>query len=69
MDNNWKSTNIKREIFSLYDSARELFNNYYNGFEGAYTSEDIKAIGDVVMDIEHNLGNIKEEIEYYEEVK
>lgn len=66
MDNNWKTTNIKREIFQMFDYGIRLFNDYYNGFEGAYKEEDIQKISELINDIEYSIKNIKEEIEYYE---
>lgn len=66
MDNNWKTMNIKREIFDLFDYNRQLFNDYYNGFEGSYTEQDIQTISAIINNIEHNIKNIREEIEYYE---
>lgn len=62
MDDNWKTMNIKREIFDLYDNARVLFNDYYNGFEGSYTIEDIETIKSLLSKIEGNINNIKEEL-------
>ena len=62
MDDNWKTMNIKREIFDLFDNARVLFNDYYNGFEGSYTIEDIETIKSLLSKIDGNINNIKEEL-------
>lgn len=62
MDDNWKTMNVKREIFDLFDNARVLFNDYYNGFEGSYTIEDIETIKSLLSKIEGNIKNIKEEL-------
>ena len=34
---------LKNEIFDIFENARELFNDYYNGKE-EYTQEDYKKI-------------------------
>lgn len=53
---------IKREIFDLYENARSLFNDFYNGHEGTYTEHDISSIETIISFIENNIDNIKEEI-------
>lgn len=56
---------LKRQIFDLYESARILFNDYYNGKEH-YTDRDIWDIRDLVRRIELvNLYYINEEISNY----
>ena len=54
--------NLRREIFDLYENARILFNNYYNGKED-YSEEDIKKIYDLILKVQENINNIKSEIE------
>lgn len=56
---------FKSEIFNVFEIARILFNNYYNGKDD-YSDIDIKAINNMLLSIEHNIKNIKEEIKYYE---
>lgn len=56
---------LKNEIFDLFENARELFNDYYNGKE-EYTDEDIKRIREIIQRIEIvNLYYIKECISDY----
>lgn len=57
MDNTFE---VKRLIFDLFDNARTLFNEYYNGFNHNYTEEDKKIIAALVSLIENDLDNIKE---------
>ena len=62
MNNNWKIMNIKREIFDLYDYARVLFNQLYNGHDNNYTDTEIALLENVIKAIENNIDNIKEEL-------
>ena len=54
--------NIKNEIFDLFDNARILFNDYYNGHNGKYTEQEITAIESAIMLIENNIKEIREEL-------
>lgn len=54
--------NLKRELFDLFDIARILFNDYYNGKKN-YTIQDIKNIYVLIAKIQLNINNIKNEIE------
>jgi len=53
---------FKNEIFDLFENARVLFNDYYNGKE-SYTNEDINAIKDILKAIKENIKNIENESE------
>ena len=57
MDNTFE---IKRRIFDIFDNARILFNDYYNGFNHNYTEEDKKLIAALISVIEDDIDNIKE---------
>ena len=52
----------KRRIFDLFDNARVLFNDYYNGFNHNYTKEDKKVILGLITMIDDDLDNIKESL-------
>lgn len=54
--------NLKREIFDLFENARILFNNYYNGKED-YLETDIKKIYDLILKVQENINNIESEID------
>lgn len=54
--------NLKREIFDLFENARILFNNYYNGKED-YLEIDIKKIYDLILKVQENINNIESEID------
>ena len=53
---------LKRQIFDLFDSARVLFNDYYNG-KNNYTETDLLEISNLIRKIETiNIPSIKEEV-------
>lgn len=52
---------FKSEIFDLFENARELFNNYYNG-KANYTENDLYEISYLIAKMEENIKNIKEEL-------
>ncbi len=62
---NWETMQIKREIFTLYDSVIPLWNNFYRK-NGNFNETDIKAIKNILKLIEKNIKEINEEIKYYE---
>lgn len=51
---------VKRNIFDLFNNARVLFNDYYNGFDHNYTDEDKKIILALLNIISDDIDNIKE---------
>ena len=48
---------LKRQIFELFDRARILFNDFYNGKE-EYTDEDISEMYDLILRIDNE--NVRE---------
>lgn len=57
---------IKQNIFSIFDTSRVLFNNFYNGHLDNYNDMEIIAITNMLKVIENNINEIKEEIKYSE---
>lgn len=56
---------IKREIFSLYDNARMMFNDLYNAkmFENTkYSDDEIKQLCELLHEIKVNIANIESEL-------
>lgn len=51
--------NLKNEIFYIFENARILFNDYYNG-KNEYQEKDIRAIYDLVMSLQMNIDEIKD---------
>lgn len=57
---------FKGLLFGIYEDARKLFNNYYNGHDDKYTQEEIEDIKEIIKDLEECLKHLKEEVEFYE---
>ena len=53
--------NLKNEIFAIFESARILFNDYYNG-KNEYQEKDIRAIYDLIMSLQMNIDEVKDMI-------
>ena len=52
---------LKSEIFDVFENARILFNDYYNG-KADYTDDDLYEISYLIAKMEENIKNIKEEL-------
>ena len=61
--NDWETLMTKRELFSLFENARILYNNYVNGYDWDYVEEDVNAIEKYIELIESNIKEVKETIE------
>ena len=55
-----ESYEVKRLLFDIFENARILFNDYYNGFTHNYTEEDKKIIKSLISVIEDDIDNIKD---------
>lgn len=53
---------LRREIFDLFENARILFNDYYNGKE-EYSEKDIIKIYDLILKVQDNVSNIESVID------
>lgn len=53
---------LKNLIFDVFENARILFNDYYNGKED-YSDEDLEKIKVLLKAIEQDIKNIDEELE------
>lgn len=53
---------LKREIFDLFNNARVLFNDFYNGKQD-YNDEDIKNIYNLILKAQDNINNIESMID------
>lgn len=58
----WKTMQTKRIIFDLFDYARMLWNDFYR-LDRNFTKEDIKRLKEIVKIMEHDLREIKEELQ------
>lgn len=52
---------LKNEIFDVFENARILFNDYYNGKED-YSDEDLEKIKELLKEIKQDIKNIDEEL-------
>ena len=59
----WKTMQTKRIIFDLFDYARMLWNDFYR-LDRNFTKEDIKRLKEIVKIMEHDLREIKEELQW-----
>lgn len=59
----WEIMQLKRGIFDLFDYARILFNQFYNG-KDSYNKTDINAIYNLMRCIKKNIAEIEEEIKF-----
>lgn len=55
-------TEIKRNIFEIYDTTRTLWNDFYNSKDGNYTNDEIKALFVCVITLLRLAEELKEEI-------
>lgn len=53
---------LKNELFDVFENARILFNDYYNGKEN-YSDEDIEKIKELLRAIKEDIKNIEEEVQ------
>ena len=59
--NDWKTMQIKRIIFDLFDYARILFNDFYR-LERDFNEEDIRRLRELIKIIDYDAREIKEEL-------
>ena len=52
---------LKNEIFDVFENARILFNDYYNGKDD-YSDEDLEKIKELLKAIKQDIKNIDEEL-------
>lgn len=51
---------LKQVIFHIFEIARMLFNNYYNGHDGNFTEEEKEKILFLVNELETLIKEIKD---------
>ena len=56
---------LKRTIFNIFETTRQLFNNYYNGHDDNFTNEELNEILDKITELEEQLTELKQA--HYEE--
>ena len=56
---------LKRNIFNIFETTRQLFNEYYNGHDNNFTDEEINEISNKITELEEQLKELKQA--YYDE--
>ena len=56
---------LKRTIFYIFETKRQLFNDYYNGHENNFTDEELNEILNKIIELEEQLKELKQA--HYEE--
>ena len=52
---------VRNSIFDIFENARILFNDYYNG-KSDYTEKDIEKIKELLEKVKENIKDIESEI-------
>ena len=56
---------LKRTIFDIFETTRQLFNDYYNGHGNNFTSKELNDILNKIIELEKQLKELKQA--HYEE--
>ena len=56
---------LKRNIFYIFETTRQLFNSYYNGHDDNFTDEELNDIFNKIIELEEQLKELKQA--YYDE--
>lgn len=56
---------LKKDIFDIFETTRQLFNNYYNGHDDNFTDEELNDIFNKIIELEKQLKELKQA--HYEE--
>lgn len=59
---------LKRTIFYMFETTRQLFNNYYNGHDDNFTDKELNELLDKITELEEQLKELKQ-AHYDETVK
>ena len=51
---------LKRTIFYIFETTRQLFNNYYNGHDNNFTDEELNDISNKIAELEEQLKELKQ---------
>ena len=51
---------LKRTIFYIFETTRQLFNNYYNGHDDNFTKEELNELLDTITELEEQLKDLKQ---------
>ena len=56
---------LKKNIFNIFETTGQLFNDYYNGHDDNFTDEELNEILDKITELEEQLKELKQA--HYEE--
>lgn len=51
---------LKRTIFYIFETTRQLFNKYYNGHDDNFTDEELNEILNKITELEEQLNDLKQ---------
>ena len=51
---------LKRTIFNIFETTRQLFNNYYNGHDDNFTNKELNGILNKITELEKQLKELKQ---------
>ena len=51
---------LKRTIFNIFETTRQLFNNYCNGHDDNFTDKELNDILDKITELEEQLKELKQ---------
>ena len=51
---------LKRTIFNIFETTRQLFNEYYNGHDYNFTDKELNDILDKITELEEQLKELKQ---------
>ena len=51
---------LKRNIFYIFETTRQLFNSYYNGHDDNFTDEELNDIFNKIIELEEQLKELKQ---------
>ena len=51
---------LKKTIFYMFETTRQIFNNYYNGHDDNFTKEELNEILDKITELEEQLNDLKQ---------
>ena len=51
---------LKRTIFNIFETTRQLFNNYYNVHDDNFTNKELDEISNKITELEKQLKELKQ---------
>lgn len=51
---------LKRTMFNIFETTRQLFNNYYNGHDDNFTNKELNEMSNKITELEKQLKELKQ---------